>query len=142
MIKNNQPSDYEGEKGIILFDGYCNLCSWSVHFIIKRDVQDHFRFGSLQSETGSYFLKKFKLADNFNQSVALIEDEAIYFKSDAALRIAKRLRHCWPILFILIVIPTSIRDSVYDFIAKNRFNWFGRKETCFVPKKDFSYKFL
>lgn len=142
MIKNDQATDYDGEKGIILFDGYCNLCSWSVHFIIKRDAQDHFRFASLQSETGNYFLKKFKISGDFDQSVVLVEGNAIYFESDAALQTAKRLRHLWPLLYILILLPKPTRDTIYRFIAKNRFKWFGKKDSCYMPREDLSYKFL
>jgi len=142
MIKNNHKKDTESKKGIVLFDGYCNLCSWSVNFIIKRDVQDHFRFVSLQSEVGSYFLKKFKITDNFEQSVVLVEGNSVYFKSDAALRITKSLRHLWPLAHIFMILPKLIRDGIYNFIATNRFNWFGRKGSCYAPKKDLSYKFL
>lgn len=129
-------------KGVILFDGYCTLCSWSVQFIIKRDKQDYFRFASLQSEIGKSLIHQFGIPEDFDQSVVLIKDNSIYFKSEAVLRITKRLRHLWPFLYVFIIIPKLIRDGIYSFIAKNRFRWFGKKDSCYMPEEDLSYKFL
>lgn len=142
MIKNSSIKDLDRKKGIILFDGYCNLCSWSVHFIIKRDVKDHFRFASLQSDVSYQLLSKLKVSGDFNQSVVLVEGNSVYFESNAALQITKRLRHLWPLLYILIIIPRPIRDTIYRFIAKNRYKWFGKKNSCYMPIEDLSYKFL
>lgn len=129
-------------KKIILFDGLCNLCSWSVNFILNRDKKDIFRFASIQSETAKQILSKFKLPVDFEESVILIENNSVYFKSEAALRISKNLRHLWPLLFVLIIVPRFVRDSIYNFIAKNRFKWFGKKESCYTPEKNYNYKFL
>lgn len=80
------------DKGLVLFDGYCNLCSWSVQFILKRDSKDYFRFASLQSEIANQFFKDYNIPKGFYQSIVLIENNAVYFKSDAALRIAHKLK--------------------------------------------------
>lgn len=129
-------------KGIVLFDGYCNLCSWSVQFIIKRDKNDYFRFVPLQSEIGKNLLDKFKLPVNFENSVILIENENIYFKSDAALRIVKNLNKYWKHLYYFIYIPKFIRDFLYDIIAKSRFKWFGKHTDCYLPSNEEKEKFL
>ncbi|HAF30606.1 MAG TPA: thiol-disulfide oxidoreductase [Bacteroidales bacterium] len=129
-------------KNIVLFDGLCNLCSWSVNFIIKRDYKDIFRFASLQSETGKHILIKFKLHEDFDKSIVLVENNSVYFKSDAALRIAKELRRAWPLFYSFIIFPKVIRDYMYTFIASKRFKWFGKRDTCHIPTTDYRYKFL
>ena len=142
MEKNKNLSELYKNNGIVLFDGFCNLCSWSVQFIIKRDSKDYFRFASLQSEIAIEILGTFSISERFDKSVVLIENHKIYFKSDAALRIARRLNKYWKYLYYLIYFPRFIRNFVYDLIAKNRFRWFGRKESCFVPESSVHYKFL
>lgn len=129
-------------KGLILFDGLCNLCSWSVQFIIKRDSKDYFRFASLQSEIAKQLLKDFNVPKGFYQSVVLIENNKVFIKSNAALKITRKLKGLWPALFSFIIIPKIFRDYIYDLIAKNRFKWFGKKEVCFSPTEDYSRKFL
>jgi predicted DCC family thiol-disulfide oxidoreductase YuxK len=129
-------------KGIVLFDGYCNLCSWSVQFIIKRDKNDYFRFASLQSEIGKQVINQFNLPSDFDDSVVLIENNQIYFKSTAALRIAKKLKSFWPLSSIFMVIPKFIRDYIYTIIATKRFKWFGKKDACYIPDKDEQELFL
>lgn len=142
MKNSNNPLEKYKNKGIVLFDGYCNLCSWSVQFVIKRDTKDYFRFVSLQSESAKQLLNQFSLPTSFDSSLVLIEHRSIYFKSDAALNIARKLRHLWPGLYFFIIMPKAIRDEMYSLIAKNRFKWFGKKDECYLPKKDVSYKFL
>jgi len=129
-------------KAIILFDGYCNLCSWAVRFIIKRDIKDYFRFASQQSETCKKLIETFNLWANDKQSVILIENNSVYLKSDAALRIVKKLRHLWPLAYVFIIIPKFIRDYMYECVARNRFNWFGKRNTCYIPRDNEQIKFL
>ncbi len=129
-------------KGIVIFDGYCNLCSWSVRFIIKHDKKDYFRFASLQSDIAKEILNTFDLSSGFDKSVIFIEENNIYFKSDAALRIAKKLNSYLKYSYYFIYIPKFIRDFIYDVIVKNRYKWFGKKDVCFIPYDDISYKFL
>ena len=142
-MKNKNDSETSIEKkDIVLFDGFCNLCSWSVQFIIKRDRKDYYRFASLQSKIAKELLNPFNLTADVDQSVVLLENNSIYLKSDAALRIVRKLKGYWKYLYYLIYLPRFLRDAIYDLIARNRFRWFGKKETCFLPEKDISYKFL
>lgn len=125
---------------IIFFDGVCNLCNGAVNFVIDRDPKGKFKLAPLQSAIAADYLKKEQL-DNLN-SIALFEDGIIYQKSTAALKIAKKLRGAWPLLYTFIIIPPFIRDFVYDFIAKNRYKWFGKQETCRLPTPDIKARFL
>ena len=127
---------------VILFDGECNFCDSSVQFIIKRDPYAHFHFASLQSEIGTVLTKKYSIPEDVD-SLVLIEKNKAYTKSDAALRIAKKLDGLWHLLFIFILVPRPIRDGVYNYIAKNRYKWFGKKElACSLPSPDVRKRFL
>lgn len=131
-------------KRIILFDGDCNFCDSSVQFIIKRDPYDHFRFSSLQSETGKELVSKYSIPAEVD-SLVLIEDNKAYTKSSAALRIAKKLDGLWHLLYVLLLIPRPIRDLFYDYFAKNRYQWFGKKteaEACMLPTPEQRQKFI
>lgn len=142
MAMNESIIEKEKEKPVLLFDGYCNLCSGSVIFIIKREKRDIFRFASLQSEFAKDLLSKLNSGENIPDSIVLVEANEVYYKSKAALKVARRLKFPWPLLYIFIVIPPFIRDWLYDFIAKRRYRWFGKKQQCFVPQKDIQHKFL
>lgn len=127
---------------IILFDGVCNLCNGAVTFIIKRDKKDVFKFAALQSEIGQELISKFKIDTSKLDSIILIDGEKHYEKSSAALRIAKYLSGAYPLLFGFMVVPKFIRNAVYDYIAKNRYKWFGKKESCMIPTAELKSKFL
>lgn len=127
---------------IILFDGVCNLCSSSVQFIIERDKEDQFQFASLQSDFAQKILLKNKLNTSTFDSIVLVENDKIYQKSGAALRIAKELEFPWNLLYVFIIVPYPIRDFVYGIIAKNRYKWFGKKESCWLPTPALRSKFL
>lgn len=127
---------------IILFDGVCNLCNGAVNFIIKRDKKDGFKFAALQSEKGRELTLKYSIDTSKVDSILLIDGEKHYEKSSAALRIAKQLSGGYPLLFGFMVVPKFIRNWVYDFIAKNRYRWFGKKEQCMVPTAELKDKFL
>lgn len=126
---------------IILFDGICNLCNNSVQFIIKRDNIGFFKFTSLQSETGQALLKKYGLNKDLN-SFVLLENGKAYVKSSAALRVCSKLGSAWPILSILRFLPPFSRDFLYDIVAKNRYKWFGKKESCMLPLPEWKERFL
>jgi len=130
-------------KSIILFDGVCNLCNSSVQFVLKHDKNKNFLFASLQSDAATKILLQLnkKSFENFD-SIVLVENEQLYFKSTAALKIAKNLNGFIQILYAFIIVPAPIRDYVYDFIARNRYNWFGKKDKCMIPDKEFSERFL
>ena len=127
---------------IILFDGVCNLCNGAVNFVIKRDPRNVFKFTPLQEKQGILLLKKHAIDAQKLDSIVLIEDGNVYIKSSAALRIARKMSNLWPLFFVLLISPRFIRDGVYDFIAKNRYKWFGKKEQCMIPTPGLREKFL
>jgi len=129
-------------NNIILFDGVCNFCDSSVNFIIDKDSKNIFKFAALQSEKGQEILDYFKLPKDDFDSFVLIEDNKIYKKSSAALKIANKLGGIWKILYPLIIIPKPIRDFFYNLIAKNRYKLFGKKDACRIPTPQFKEKFL
>jgi predicted DCC family thiol-disulfide oxidoreductase YuxK len=128
-------------KNIILFDGVCNLCNHSVQFIIKRDPKGHFKFASLQSEIGQKLVEQYGIPKGI-ESIIYIENDKVYIKSSAALRISRKLNGYWRYLKILSILPSSVRDFFYDIIAKNRYKWFGKKESCMLPTTETKKRFL
>ena len=127
---------------IILFDGVCNLCNSAINFIIKHDPKGIFKFASLQGETGKKLLAQHNINPQETDSIVLIDNDQVSVKSSAALRIAKNLNQGYPLLFGLMIIPTFIRNGVYDFIAANRYKWFGKKESCMLPTPELRSRFL
>jgi len=125
---------------IIFFDGVCNLCDASVQFLIQRDPRGHFRFAALQSAAAERLLAAHR--PDPSDSVALLEDGRFYTRSSAALRIVRRLRFPWPILYLIVVIPRPLRDRLYDFVARHRYRWFGRKEFCLPPTPEHRARFI
>jgi predicted DCC family thiol-disulfide oxidoreductase YuxK len=126
---------------VILFDGVCNFCDASVQFILNRDPNEAFQFASLQSDAGQELLKKYNVPDNVD-SMILIENDKVYYKSAAALRISRHLKGAWKLLYALIIVPAPIRNIVYDLIARNRYKWFGQKESCMLPPPNVRKRFL
>lgn len=129
-------------KKIILFDGVCNLCNGAVTFIIKRDKDDRFRYAALQSEVGRTLADKHGIDTSKTDSIVLIDDDHHYTKSSAALGIARYLSGGYPLLYGLMILPTFLRDRMYDVIARNRYRWFGKRESCMVPTPELKAKFL
>ena len=127
---------------IVLFDGVCNLCSSSVQFIIKRDPEGRFRFASLQSPLGEELLTRFGINRGVTDSVILVEGDHYYQESDAALRVARGLKGAWKALAVLRAIPRPLRDAAYRLIARNRYRWFGKQETCWLPTPELRGRFL
>jgi len=127
---------------IILFDGVCNLCNSSVQFIIKRDPESRFRFAALQSPFGQEQLRKFHLPVNQLYSVMLIENGQVFQKSTAALKIARNLSGGWPLLYGFILVPPFMRNWIYDWIAANRFKWFGKRAECMIPTPELKARFI
>ncbi len=130
-------------SSIILFDGVCNLCNGSVQFVLKHDAKKHFLFASLQSDAATNILlqlnrKSFKNYD----SIILVENGEVFIKSTAALRIAKKLTGLISFFYVFIIVPKPLRDLVYDYIAKNRYKWFGKKSQCMIPDKESAKRFL
>ncbi len=138
MDIDNLPKD----KKIVLFDGVCNYCNDKINFIIKNDKQDVFRFVALQSETGQKIVNYLRI-DSALDSIILYEPGYAYFiKSEAVFRIIKHLSSPVRLLLLFNFIPTSIKNIFYDFIAKNRYNWYGKKESCMMPTDELKRKFM
>jgi predicted DCC family thiol-disulfide oxidoreductase YuxK len=130
-------------KKIILFDGVCNLCNSAVQFVIQQDQKDVFLFVALQSELGQQILKHIGVNPVNIDSIVLYEPGvAYYYKSSAAIQIARSLGGFWHFGTIFRVIPTGIRNLLYDYIAKNRYKWYGKKESCMTPTLELKIKFL
>lgn len=127
---------------VILFDGVCNLCNFSVKFIIKRDRAAHFKFASLQSFAARQLMVKADVNPEPLSSVILIRQQKIYQRSDAVLEIVKKLDGGWPVLYAAKIIPRFIRDFIYIRIARNRYKLFGEKDTCMIPTSDIQSRFL
>ena len=130
------------DKKIVLFDGVCNYCNDKINFIIKNDKKDVFRFVALQSETGQKIIKYLGI-DSSIDSIVLYEPGYAYFiKSEAVFRIIKHLSSSVRLLLFFNFIPTSIKNIFYDLIAKNRYNWYGKKESCMIPTEEVKRKFI
>lgn len=135
--------DFPIGKKIILFDGVCNLCEASVQFVIKYDKKDVFRFVALQSDLGKEIIKHIGLDVKNTDSVVLYEPGIAYnYKSMAALEIAKNLSGFFHFGTIFRLIPNGFRNLLYDYVAKNRYQWYGKKESCLVPTSEIQSKFL
>ncbi|MFT3948530.1 MAG: thiol-disulfide oxidoreductase DCC family protein [Agriterribacter sp.] len=130
------------QNPIILFDGVCNLCNSSIQFVLKKDKKKQFYFTSLQSNAGQQLLKQYRLSPGKFDSFILIENNKAYTRSTAALRVVKRLSGLWPLLYIFIIIPPFIRNAVYDWVARNRYKWFGKSESCMLPTPELNARFL
>jgi predicted DCC family thiol-disulfide oxidoreductase YuxK len=130
-------------KKLILFDGVCNLCNASVNYVIKHDKKDTFRFAALQSEVGKQIVKEYNIDILKTDSILLYsENNGIHYKTSAALKIAKQLGFPLNLLPIFLIIPAFIRNCVYDYVAKNRYKWYGKRESCMVPTTELQKKFL
>lgn len=125
----------QNEIKIIFFDGVCNLCNSSVDFIVRHEISKAFFFSSLQSEFAKEFFK-LKNKDLSYESIILFESDNFHIKSDAALRISRFLKWPWKGLKWGVFLPRILRDKVYELIAKNRYRWFGQKETCRFPTNE------
>lgn len=127
---------------VILFDGICNFCNASVNFIIRQDTKKIFRFAALQSEAGQQLLQQHQLPKEGFDSFVLIENGKVYRKSSAGLRVYGKLRWYWKWTQLAWIAPEFIRDGIYDFIARNRYTWFGKKEECMIPTAEVKERFL
>lgn len=129
-------------QAVILFDGVCNLCNSSVQFVIKHDKRNYFSFAALQSNFGQELLKKHHLNPQDFDSFVLYENKKVYLKSSAALLVTRKLRFPLPLLYALLIIPVFLRNLVYKLIAKNRYKWFGKKESCMIPSPELKDRFI
>lgn len=125
---------------IVIFDGVCNLCTWAVQFIIRYDPHGRFLFASLQSDAGIELQHSYGITDT--ESIVLIEGGRVYQHSDAVLRIARGLVGLWPVFYPLIGVRKTWRDRVYRWVATNRYRWFGKQESCWLPTPALKDRFL
>ncbi len=135
MIKKDQ-------KTIILFEGICNLCNGAVQFILKRDKNEKFLFASLQSDASKNILLQYNVKKITLDSILIIEDGQVYDKSTAVLKISRHLNWPWPMFSIALHLPLYIRDSVYDFVGRNRYKWFGKKDSCTMMIPEYKNRFI
>ncbi|WP_447971779.1 thiol-disulfide oxidoreductase DCC family protein [Nitrospira sp. M1] len=127
---------------VILFDGVCNFCNATVDFVIRRDPQRKFMFGTLQSEPGQQILRRNNFDTQDFETFLYLENGQVFTKSTAALRVAKELTGMWPLLYVCIVIPQVIRDLVYQFIGRRRYQWMGKRESCRLPDESERARFV
>jgi predicted DCC family thiol-disulfide oxidoreductase YuxK len=127
---------------ILLFDGVCNLCSRTVQFVIRHDPAGRFRFAALQSPAGQRLLVEHGLPADALDTFVLIEGARCFTRSDAAIELARRLDGAWRWLRLAAVVPRPIRDWAYGVLVRNRYRWFGRRESCMVPTPELSQRFL
>jgi len=130
------------DEQIVVFDGVCNLCSRSAHFILRNDRSRVFKLATAQSAIGRQLLADAGIDPDNVETFVLVRAGHAYFRSDAALEVVNKLDWPWRALKILRFIPRALRDPVYRLVARNRYRWFGRKATCMVPTNDIRSRFL
>jgi len=124
------------QHAVVVFDGECNVCNGWADFLLRFDRRDIFRFAALQSEVGA------RLANGVEGSIVLVDGDAVLVRSDAVLRMLGLLGFPFSLVVVFRVVPRAVRDAVYDFLARNRIRWFGRRETCRVPTAEERGRFL
>jgi len=130
-------------KKIILFDGVCNLCNSSINYVIDHDKKDVFRFVSLQSDLGKVIQEYLGIENTSLDTIILyVPDEAYYIKSTAALKVINEFSGIWKLTQLFLILPSSIRDIVYNYVAKNRYKWYGKEDSCRIPTPELKAKFL
>ncbi len=126
---------------ILLFDGICNYCNNWVNFIIRHDPKKKFRFAALQSDAGKRIIKQYNISEK-EESVVLIYNGKVYLKSSAGLHILYHVGGIYALAFMFIIVPEYVRDFYYDIIARNRYKWWGKRESCMIPTEDIKERFL
>jgi predicted DCC family thiol-disulfide oxidoreductase YuxK len=141
-VKRDDPGASAGSTGpVILFDGVCNLCNGAVRFIIRRDRYGRFRFAPLQSKAAESLLRAAG-AGPLPDSMVLIADGRLHTQSGAVLRIARGLGGLWPLAYAFMIVPRPLRDWTYRIVARNRYRWFGRRDSCMMPTPELNARFL
>ncbi|WP_340016129.1 thiol-disulfide oxidoreductase DCC family protein [Paenibacillus sp. FSL K6-1318] len=137
----NQTDVHQGHP-IVLVDGVCHFCQGLTKWIIKRDPEGKYHFASLQSDVAKELLEKGNLSTDSMDTFVLIENGNYYTRSTAALRLAKGLKFPYPLLYVFMIIPKFIRNAVYNWVARNRYRWFGKDEACMLPTPEIKDRFL
>ena len=132
----------QSEEHIILFDGLCKLCHFSVRFVIRHDKSGKFHFVRLQSAKGKKLLREAGLPENYLNGLVYINGKDYFQDSTGVLMILKQLNGIWKMFYVFIFIPKKIRDGMYHFIARTRYRIFGKYESCPIPSKESEHRFL
>ena len=127
---------------VILFDGICNLCNRAVNYVIRHDPGKKFHFATLQSKSGQRILANYGIDSRQTNTFWLLQQGKLYSRSTAALRVARQLRGPVQLVWIFIVIPARIRNTVYDAVAAKRFQWFGKRDSCMRPSPEIADRFI
>ena len=135
-------SDIEISKSVILFDGYCNLCNSQVNSILRFDSKKFFYFSNLDSSFSKKVIKENKVESLEGNTIILYHNNKIIIKSNAAIKIAYLLGGFFKIFIIFKILPNFIRDGIYDVISRNRYRWFGKSDSCYIPKKEILDRFI
>lgn len=130
------------DQNIILFDGICKLCHFSVRFVIRHDKDEKFRFAQLQSAIAKGFLEKAGLPPDYQNGLVYVQKDNVFLDSTAVLKILKELSGIWKLFYVFILIPRKIRDGLYQFIARTRYRIFGKYQKCPLPSKEWDHRFL
>ena len=130
------------DKNIVIFDGVCNFCNSSVNFIIRHDPNAKFVFATLQSKLVQQLFEQYQIDSNKTDSIVLIKNNKTFIKSGAALEIAKELSGIWPIFYVFKIIPSPLRNYLYDLFAARRYKLFGKKDACMIPTAELREWFL
>ncbi|MCK5815112.1 MAG: DUF393 domain-containing protein [Flavobacteriaceae bacterium] len=127
---------------LLFFDGVCNLCNSSVQYILKKDIQNQFKFASLQSDAAKQILLQFNKDNSDLDSIILTHNNQLYSKSTAVLKVAGILGGILSLALVFWVVPKPIRDWVYGYVAKNRYKWYGKRDICMIPTQELKSKFI
>jgi predicted DCC family thiol-disulfide oxidoreductase YuxK len=130
------------KQPIILFDGVCNFCNSAVNFVLRKNSKSNILFAALQSEAGQKLLQQYNLPMDDMESFVFIEAGTAYKQSTAGLKVCRHLRRLWPLCYSLIIVPKFIRDGIYNWIARNRYKWFGVRQQCMIPSPEVKARFL
>ncbi|MBS1685457.1 MAG: thiol-disulfide oxidoreductase DCC family protein [Bacteroidetes bacterium] len=141
-MSNNHITYGQIPDRLVLFDGVCNLCNASVQFVIRHDTEGRFRFAALQSDAGHKVLAEHGLTTDKFDSFIYLRQGQLYQRSTAALYLMRDLGGAWGLLYAFIIVPRPLRDAVYDLVARYRYRWFGRRESCMMPTEELRGRFL
>ena len=133
---------FADDRPLIVFDGVCALCSGFVRFVLRHDRRAQFRLAAIQSEAGAALAARFGVDALAPETMLLIEGDKVLQMSNAALGICRGLGWPWRAFGIFRIVPRPLRDLVYRWVARNRYRWFGRRETCWIPEPQWRDRIL
>jgi predicted DCC family thiol-disulfide oxidoreductase YuxK len=147
----HSPHSYRGDTAvppfpddhpIIVFDGYCALCSGWAQFVLRHDRAGKYRLLPAQSALGRALYIHYGLHPDDYETNILIEDGVAWFKSEGSIRMAEGLGFPWSLAAMFRILPMAWRDRLYEFIARNRLRFFGKLDSCYRPSADIRHRFL